>query len=150
MKGQAGFTLLELLIVVSIVAVLLAMMIPNLVATRALSKDVMAVTCSQSFKVAVELDAMFTRDLAEVLDGVVSSPPRSCRGDALLRDVVVTGDGLNLTWCLALRHKSGSGAVYGVDGGTVARPSSAYTWFVDDGGCTAGGALRAVENGARW
>ncbi|MDR6218668.1 prepilin-type N-terminal cleavage/methylation domain-containing protein [Deinococcus soli (ex Cha et al. 2016)] len=146
MKGQAGFTLLELLIVV----VLLAMMIPNLVATRALSKDVMAVTCSQSFKVAVELDAMFARDLTEVLDGVMSSPPRSCRGDALLRDVVVAGDRLNLTWCLALRHKSGSGAVYGVDGGTVTRPSVGYTWFVDDGGCTAGGALRPVENGAPW
>jgi type IV pilus assembly protein PilA len=133
MRNAKGFTLIELLIVIAIIAILIAVLLPNLLGARQRAFDAAAMGCARSVALVAESSRVDTQTLNYTFRAtdVTTFDPRSCSG---LR---YTGTFPNnaATFEITVFHLNGSrgyrvsGNRDGVTVTQVARPSGDGTGF---------------------
>ena len=82
MRNAKGFTLIELLIVIAIIAILIAVLLPNLLGARQRAFDAAAMGCARSVALVAESSRVDTATLNYTFTAtdVTTFDPRSCSG----------------------------------------------------------------------
>jgi type IV pilus assembly protein PilA len=82
MRNAKGFTLIELLIVIAIIAILIAVLLPNLLGARQRAFDAAAMGCARSVALVAESSRVDTSSLkyAFSAEDVTTFDPKSCKG----------------------------------------------------------------------
>jgi len=133
MRNAKGFTLIELLIVIAIIAILIAVLLPNLLGARQRAFDAAAMGCARSVALVAESSRVDTATLNYTFSAtdVRTFDPRSCSG------ISYTGTLPNnaATFEVTVFHPNGSrgyrvsGNANGVTVAQVARPQGQGTAF---------------------
>jgi len=82
MRNAKGFTLIELLIVIAIIAILIAVLLPNLLGARQRAFDAAAMGCARSVALVAESSRVDTASLNYNFSAsdVTTFDPKSCSG----------------------------------------------------------------------
>jgi type IV pilus assembly protein PilA len=82
MRNAKGFTLIELLIVIAIIAILIAVLLPNLLGARQRAFDAAAMGCARSVALVAESSRVDTATLNYTFTAtdVTTFDPKSCSG----------------------------------------------------------------------
>ena len=82
MRNAKGFTLIELLIVIAIIAILIAVLLPNLLGARQRAFDAAAMGCARSVALVAESSRVDTSSLNYNFSAtdVKNFDPKSCTG----------------------------------------------------------------------
>jgi type IV pilus assembly protein PilA len=86
MRNAKGFTLMELLIVIAIIAILAGVLIPNLNGARRRAFDAAALQCARTIALTAEASRIDTGNLKYnfTRDDVNAFDPRSCPGEIVV------------------------------------------------------------------
>lgn len=133
MRNAKGFTLIELLIVIAIIAILIAVLLPNLLGARQRAFDAAAMGCARSVALVAESSRVDTTTLnyTFLATDVTAFDPKSCSG------IRYSGTFPNnaATFDVTVFHPNGSrgyrvsGNANGVTVTPVGRPSGDGTAF---------------------
>ncbi len=136
MRNAKGFTLIELLIVIAIIAILIAVLLPNLLGARQRAFDAAAMGCARSVALVAESSRVDTATLNYTFSArdVTAFDPKSCSG---IRYSGTFPDGSNgaPTFGVTVFHPQGSkgyevsGTRDGVTVKQVAKPAGEGTAF---------------------